>query len=1064
MDQFKNMPVTENGQAQHKSQEYAAALAQTMFDALLVLDGALRVQMANSAFYETFGLTTAETEGTLIYELDGGQWQILALRTLLEDLLPEERFVMGYEVEHEFEEGRQRTLLFNGRQLEHQQKTLLVIADITQRKRAERALRESENLFTTFLEQLPLGVGMFNKQRQWIIKNPVLEEMVGDAIPSYDVEAQPQWRSWAPDGSLLAPSQWPGARAMRGETVTPGLQFLHTRQDGSEIWVRVGTTPFRNDAGEITGVIAMVDDITERRRHVQQLRANEARQRFLLELGDALRNETDARTIMALAAERLGRHLHVDRAGYAEFDPAQNLFTIQSNWSRSHVTQNEGGMRLDEFGSALLTEFQAGRTLRIDDTRNHPLTADASPGAYATVEVRAGISVPLVKGGEFVALFYINQREPRRWTDEDEAIAREVAERTWAAVQRARAEEALRQSEMSYRTLFESINEGFCVFEMLYDEDDNPIDYRWLETNPAFEQHTGLKDAVGKTARELVPGLEQYWVDIYGRIASTGQREQFISQSAAMNRWFEVDGFRVGDPQERKVALLFNDVTQRKQAEETLRKSEHRLQMAISAVSGGIYEYTLPMGEGYYLSSGWAEILGYRLDELPSKEHFAQWLYTQIHPDDVYELEKLYERMNQGIEEGSTHESEVRLRHKEGHWVWVNGRSQVLERDEAGRVTRLVGLMRDITERKQAEEQLQAAHAQTTEILESIRDAFYAVDHEWRITYVNRRAEQFWGRCREELLGQVLWDLFPNSEETERFHMHQLAASERKPASYETHHSNLGRWTETHIYPSESGLSVYFRDITDRKQAEEALRQMNESLEEQVEERTHQVRDLVTQLTTSEQAERHRISQLLHDDLQQRLYGMQFQLKFLHDALGESPGGEDRQEAMKSIAELDRELLRTIQETRNLSVELSPLVLEGEGLIEAVGWLAAKMERQYGLTVHIQATDDVPVPETGLRVLLFQNVRELLFNIVKHARVQEAVVSLSRTEHQIRIEVCDRGVGFDVDAFLSDPMNTHGLLQSLRRLELVGGHMEITSDPQKGTRVRLTCPLTYAER
>jgi PAS domain S-box-containing protein len=140
--------------------------------------------------------------------------------------------------------------------------------------------------------------------------------------------------------------------------------------------------------------------------------------------------------------------------------------------------------------------------------------------------------------------------------------------------ERKQIENALLRSEERYRTLFESIDEGFCVMEVLFDAGGRGIDHRFLEMNPAFERHTGLVNAAGKTARELVPDLESRWPEIYGRVAKTGQPVRFVERSEAMGRWFEVGAFRIGDPDAHHVALIFTDITERKQAEDELQEAK----------------------------------------------------------------------------------------------------------------------------------------------------------------------------------------------------------------------------------------------------------------------------------------------------------------------------------------------------------------------------------------------------------------------------------------------------------------------------------------------------------
>ena len=143
------------------------------------------------------------------------------------------------------------------------------------------------------------------------------------------------------------------------------------------------------------------------------------------------------------------------------------------------------------------------------------------------------------------------------------------------------ARRSIAESEAKYRNLFESMAQGFCVLEMIFDDANNPIDYRFLEANPVFEMQTGLKNVIGKTALELVPNLERHWLELYGKVALTGEAIQFSEGSDAMGRWFEVYAFRVGDSSSRKVALLFSDTTERKKSEEALKQSERNLRNTI---------------------------------------------------------------------------------------------------------------------------------------------------------------------------------------------------------------------------------------------------------------------------------------------------------------------------------------------------------------------------------------------------------------------------------------------------------------------------------------------------
>jgi len=136
--------------------------------------------------------------------------------------------------------------------------------------------------------------------------------------------------------------------------------------------------------------------------------------------------------------------------------------------------------------------------------------------------------------------------------------------------QRRQTEEALRSSEARYRTLFSSIDQGFCVIEVMFDGSGKPVDYRFLEINQSFERQTGMTDAVGKRMREIAPNHEEHWFETYGRVAITGESIRFQNRAEALHRWYDVFAFRVGEPEQRHVGILFDDITRRKQVEDEI--------------------------------------------------------------------------------------------------------------------------------------------------------------------------------------------------------------------------------------------------------------------------------------------------------------------------------------------------------------------------------------------------------------------------------------------------------------------------------------------------------------
>ena len=309
-------------------------------------------------------------------------------------------------------------------------------------------------------------------------------------------------------------------------------------------------------------------DLIEQAQVAAKQKAAAARDAFLLKLSDALRPLCDPVAIQAEAVRVLGEHLRANQVHYSE--TVGDVVIIQQGYSQG-LPPMVGSFRHQDFGQQLFATYRAGQTAVCDNVATDPTISDAEKEVIIGSGIRAYIAVPLVKEGEWVATLAVQSIEPRAWSPEEVALVEETAERTWAAVERAQAEEALKRSEDKYRTLFDSLDEGCCIVEVLFDENKRPVDYRFLEVNAMFEQQTGIHNGVGRRIREFAPRHEEHWFEIYGRIAKTGEAIRFENAAEQLNRFYDVFAFRIGRPEEHMVAVLFKDIAEKKRWEQDLK-------------------------------------------------------------------------------------------------------------------------------------------------------------------------------------------------------------------------------------------------------------------------------------------------------------------------------------------------------------------------------------------------------------------------------------------------------------------------------------------------------------
>jgi len=383
-------------------------------------------------------------------------------------------------------------------------------------------------------------------------------------------------------------------------------------------------------------------------------------------------------------------------------------------------------------------------------------------------------------------------------------------------------------------------------------------------------------------------------------------------------------------------------------------------------------------------------------------------------------------------------------------------------------VHRALAEARERAEKRRAEEALRQSEERFRLLVEGVQDyAILMLDPQGRIASWNAGAERLKGWSGPEVLGRH-FSLFYTVEDRQRGRAQQAlerAAAEGRYAEQGERVRKNGQrfWADVVITALRDekgrlyGFAKITRDITERKQAEEALREANATLESKVAQRTaeleyraKQLQKLTLELSEAEDRERKHLAEILHDDLQQILAAAKFHLNVVKNRVKYDPSLQD------AVAQIDQMLKEAIDKSRSLSHELSPAVLHHGDFTEVLAWLAGQVQAKHGLVVHVESSDRVELPSDALKAFLYKAAQELLFNVVKHARTDEARIRVRRLGRCICLSVSDRGRGFDPQEL--GRTAGFGLFTIRERIELLGGRMKIKSIKGKGSTFHVVVP------
>jgi PAS domain S-box-containing protein len=873
--------------------------------------------------------------------------------------------------------------------------------DVTERKRAQEALAESRKKYRGLVEKVNDWVWEINAAGVYTYVSPRAQELLGyapeeivgktpfDFMPP--AEAQRVWNVFEPTWLERKPLEL--------------FENTLVRKDGRVVTVETSGMPVFAEDGTFLGYTGIDRDVTERKQAEEALRESEEKFRLLAETSPA-----------AILIYQEGKYVYVN--------PAAESLT---------------GYRRDE-----LLPQAVGDVVHPDYRRQvKQMISRRAQGQEPPVHYEVKI---LTKDGQ------------ERWMDSVTGsirygnrpaglvVAFDITERKWA-------EEALRKSEEKFATAFRSSPIAIAVTRLR----DGCI----LDANEAMLKllHFTADEVIGHTTRDL-----DIWVDVSDRAQFT----QMLSTAGSVRdleyRLRTKDGAVVmihlsaellefgGEP---CMLSTLVDVTERERAAEALRREKAFTDKLLNAPRDTVFLFEPATGQPIRWNQRFAEVSGYDDEEIAGLKVPDDFL-------DEHDLDKARESIVKVRAEGQG-VVELFLVTKRGVHIPFEYATTVVETEDGKTLFLAIG--RDITERKRAEEVLRRSEEQFHRLFEDDLTADFITTPEGEILLCNPAFARTFGFSRaEDAVGTSIMDLYLDPQER-RLLLERL----KKEGKIERLEVWRKRRDGEPIYIVENvvgqfdeqgrlyEIKGYLFEDTQRKRAEDALRELTATLESKVARRTEeleyragQLQKLTLELTEAEERERKRLAEILHDDLQQVLAAAKFHVGLLGSRVKDDAESQE-------IAGQARDLLGdAIAKSRSLSHELSAPGLSRSDLIEAFEWLAEQMQTKHRFTVHLEVGEQIEVASEPLRVLLYKAAQELLFNAIKHAGVHEATLRLRHRRGRIWLFVSDQGRGFDSRGL--GKASGFGLLSIRERVEYLGGRMKIRSAPGKGSIFAVAVP------